>query len=130
MSEHYGFGCRVAAPMQETFERTTAALKEQGFGVLTTIDVQQTLKTKIGVDFQPYVILGACNPHYAIQVIGIDPYMSTMLPCNVTLRQLPDGRHEVAAIDPAAAMGAVGNVAMEPLAIEVREALKRVVDTL
>jgi uncharacterized protein (DUF302 family) len=74
--------------------------------------------------------LGACNPHYAIRVIGIDPHMSTMLPCNVTLRQLPDGRHEVAAIDPAAAMGAVGNMAMEPLAIEVRESLKRVVDTL
>jgi uncharacterized protein (DUF302 family) len=111
-------------------ERTTAALAREGFGVLTEIDLQATMKKKLDKDVEPHVILGACNPHFAYQVLGIDPHMSTMLPCNVTLRQLPDGRHEVAAIDPAAAMGAVGNPHMEPLAAKVREALNRVVETL
>jgi uncharacterized protein (DUF302 family) len=116
--------------MESLKERATSALGKEGFGVLTEIDLQATMKKKLDKDVEPHVILGACNPHFAYQVLGIDPRMGTMLPCNVTLRQLPDGRHEVAAIDPVAAMGALGDPAIEPLATQVREALKRVVDTL
>jgi len=111
-------------------ERATAALAREGFGVLTEIDIQATLKKKLDKDIAPHVILGACNPRFADQVLGIDPRMSVMLPCNVTLRELPDGRHEVAAIDPVAAMGALGDPAIEPVATQVREALKRVVADL
>ncbi|MBX2977727.1 MAG: DUF302 domain-containing protein [Flavobacteriales bacterium] len=111
-------------------ERTVAALKAEGFGVLTEIDLAGTLKQKLGKDHLPHLILGACNPGFADQVVTLEPYISTMLPCNVTLRQLPDGRHEVAAIDPAAAMQAVGNPAIAAVATEVRDALQRVVDSL
>ena len=93
MTEHYGFGCRVAAPMNETIERTTAALKEQGFGVLTTIDVQQTLKNKIGVDFQPYVILGACNPNLAHRALQAEKELGLLLPCNVIVYDNGDAQH-------------------------------------
>lgn len=116
--------------MDSLKERATAALAKEGFGVLTEIVLQATMKKRLDMDIGAHVILGACNPQFAIQLIGIDPLMSTMLPCNLTLSQLPDGRHEVAAIDAVAAIGAVGNMAIEPLAIEVREALKRVVFTL
>jgi len=111
-------------------ERTIEALKSEGFGVLTEIDMQATLKKKLNKDHLPHVILGACNPGYADQVITLEPLISTMLPCNVTIRQLPNGNHEVAAIDPAAAMGAVDNPAVQPLAIEVRDALQRVLDKI
>jgi len=111
-------------------ERTIEALKSEGFGVLTEIDMQATLKKKLNKDHLPHVILGACNPGYADQVITLEPLISTMLPCNVTIRQLPNGSHEVAAIDPAAAMGAVDNPAVQPLAIEVRDALQRVLDKI
>jgi len=111
-------------------ERAIEALKSEGFGVLTEIDMQATLKKKLNKDHLPHVILGACNPGYADQVITLEPLISTMLPCNVTIRQLPNGKHEVAAIDPAAAMGAVDNAAVQPLAIEVRDALQRVLDAI
>lgn len=111
-------------------ERTVEALKAEGFGVLTEIDLQATLKNRLNKDHLPHLILGACNPGFADQVVTLEPLISTMLPCNVTIRQLPDGRHEVAAIDPAAAMGAVHNPAVEPIAAEVRDALKRVIAKL
>lgn len=111
-------------------ERTVEALKTEGFGVLTEIDMQATLKKKLNKDHLPHLILGACNPGYADQVVTLEPLISTMLPCNVTIRQLPDGRHEVAAIDPAVAMSAVDNPAIEPLAAEVRDALKRVIEKI
>ena len=111
-------------------QRTVDALKSEGFGVLTEIDMQATLKAKLNKDHLPHLILGACNPGYADQVVTLEPHISTMLPCNVTLRQLPDGIYEIAAIDPAAAMGAVGNSAVRPLAIEVRDALQRVLDKI
>jgi len=109
-------------------ERAIEALKSEGFGVLTEIDMQATLKKKLNKDHLPHVILGACNPGYADQVITLEPLISTMLPCNVTIRQLPNGKHEVAAIDPAAAMGAVDNPAVKPVATEVRDALQRVIE--
>jgi len=108
-------------------ERTVEALKTEGFGVLTEIDLQATLKKKLDKDHLPHVILGACNPGFAHQVVTLEPLISTMLPCNVIIRQLPDGKHEVAAIDPAAAMIGVQNPAVEPVAAQVRDALKRVI---
>ncbi len=109
-------------------ERVVEALKTEGFGVLTEIDLQATLKKKLDKDHLPHLILGACNPVFADQVVTLEPHISTMLPCNVTIRQLPDGKHELAAIDPAAAMGAVGNPAVEPIAAQVRDALTRVLE--
>ena len=109
-------------------ERTIEALKSEGFGVLTEIDLQATLKAKLNKDHLPHLILGACNPGYADQVITLEPLISTMLPCNVTIRQLPNGKHEIAAIDPAAAMGAVDNPAVKPVATAVRDALQRVIE--
>ena len=84
------------------------ALKAEGFGVLTEIDIQATMKKKLDKDYLPHLILGACNPVYADKVLSIDPNISTMLPCNVTIRQLENGEIEVAAINPHAAMGAIG----------------------
>ncbi len=111
-------------------DRAVAALKAEGFGVLTEIDLSGTLKQKIGKEHPPHLILGACNPNFAHQVVSLEPHISTLLPCNVTLRRLPDGRSEVAAIDPSVAMQAVGNQAIAPVAAQVRDALKRVLDSL
>lgn len=114
--------------MADLKERTVEALKTEGFGVLTEIDMQATLKKKLNKEHLPLVILGACNPGFADQVVTLEPLISTMLPCNVVIRQLPDGNHQVAAIDPAAAMSAVGNPAVQPIAAQVRDALQRVVE--
>lgn len=130
MSDHYGFGCRVTAPMQETIERTTAALKEQGFGVLTTIDVQQTLKNKIGVDFQPYVILGACNPNLAHRALQAEKELGLLLPCNVIIYDNGDGGCTVSIVDPAQMMSVVDNPALAVVAEEAKSRLSRVVETL
>lgn len=130
-TKSYCMSRRVAdTDMAALKERTAAALAKEGFGVLTEIDIRATMKKKLDRDMEPHLILGACNPHFAYEVLSIDPHISTMLPCNVTLRQLPDGSHEVAAIDPAAAMGAVGNPAIEPVAARVHQALQRVIDSL
>ena len=130
MEQHYGFGCCVAAPMDETIQRTTAALKEQGFGVLTTIDVQQTLKNKIGVDFQPYVILGACNPTLAHRSLQAEKELGLLLPCNVIVYDNGDATCTVSIIDPAQMMGIVENPALESVAAEAKARLTRVVDQL
>lgn len=111
-------------------ERAVEALRTEGFGVLTEIDLQATLKKKLDKDHLPHLILGACNPEFADQVVTLEPLISTMLPCNVTIRQLPGGGHVVAAIDPAAAMGAVENPAIEPIAAQVRDALTRVIEKI
>jgi len=103
-----------------------AALKEEGFGVLTEIDFKATMKKKLDKDYLPHVILGACNPTYADKVVSIEPHISTMLPCNVTIREMEDGDIEVTAIDPAAAMGVVGNDKLVQHAEEVNEMLKNV----
>jgi uncharacterized protein (DUF302 family) len=109
-------------------EKITEALKSEGFGVLTEIDIQATMKKKLDKDYRPFLILGACNPGYADQVLSIDPNMSALLPCNVTLRELENGDIEVSAIDPVAAMSGLGNPLIEPLAKDVEEKLARVID--
>lgn len=105
-------------------------LKKVGFGVLTEIDIQATMKKKLDKDYLPHVILGACNPVYADKVLSIEPSISTMLPCNVTLRDLGNGNVEVAVIDPSAAMGSVGNPALEAPAKEVQAQLMNFLNSL
>lgn len=101
--------------------KVEAALKEEGFGVLTEIDLQATMKKKLNKDYLPHLILGACSPVYADKVVSIEPTISTMLPCNVTLRELGNGNVEIAIIDPSAAMGAVGNADLEAPAAAVQK---------
>ena len=112
-------------------ERTVSeALKQEGFGVLTEIDVQATLRAKLGVHFRPYKILGACNPQFAYQALEVEDKIGTMLPCNVILQATGDGKVEVAAVDPAASMQAVENAKLASVAQEVRDRLHRVIDNL
>ena len=99
----------VESNFEDTLERATAALKEQGFGVLTDIDVQTTLKKKLNVDFRKYHILGACNPPFAYQALQAEDKIGVLLPCNVILQETADGGVEVSAMDPAEAMGMIDN---------------------
>jgi uncharacterized protein (DUF302 family) len=125
----YGFGVQVPWGQDETIGRVTAALKTEGFGVLSTIDVQATLKEKIDVDREPYVILGACNPNFANQALEAEPEIGLLLPCNVIVYQ-EDGRTRVAIMDPVAALGLTGRDDIAPIATEVKSRLERVLDTL
>jgi uncharacterized protein (DUF302 family) len=111
-------------------ERVVNALQAEGFGVLTEIDIKATMKKKLNKDYLPHIILGACNPVYADKVLQQDPHMGTLLPCNVTIREMETGGIEVAAIDPAIAMNPVNNKAIEPLASEVSDKLKRVLENI
>ncbi len=122
----YYFAKTVDAPFEQTIEKTVAALKAHGFGVLTRIDVQSTLKEKIGAEFHPYVILGACNPKLAHEALKAEDKIGTMLPCNVVV-QTVGGKTEIAAIDPVASMQAIRNGALEKIAGKVRDELKAVV---
>lgn len=114
----------------EAVTRAVAALAEQGFGIITQIDVTQTLKSKIGVEFRPYLILGACNPKLAYEALSIEDKIGTMLPCNVVVQEMPDGKTEVAAIDPVASMAAIDNTRLKEAATIVREKLKKAIATL
>jgi uncharacterized protein (DUF302 family) len=107
-------------------ERTRAALSDQGFGVLTEIDVKATLKKKLGVDIADYLILGACNPNMAYKAMQIEPRVGAMLPCNVIIRAVDD-TIEVSAIDPVASMAAIDNDELKSVAAQVREMLKTVI---
>ncbi len=126
----YYFNKTIAMPFDEAVDRVKAELKKEGFGVLTEIDVRATLKEKLGVDFRPYRILGACNPPYAYKALMAEDKIGTMLPCNVIVQELAPGRVEVAAIDPLASMAAVKNEDLGAVGLEVREKLKAVVDRL
>lgn len=110
--------------------QVTQKLKEQGFGIITEIDVTQTLKGKIGVDFRPYRILGACNPTLAHEALKLEDKVGTMLPCNVIVQELAPGRIEVAAIDPVASMAAIDNPALLKKAAIVRGTLETVIESL
>lgn len=105
-------------------------LKKEGFGVLTEIDIQATMKKKLDKDYLPHVILGACNPVFADKVLSVEPQISTLLPCNVTLRELGDGNIEVAAVDSMGAMSAVDNSSVEHLAQEIQQKLKNVLNNI
>jgi uncharacterized protein (DUF302 family) len=120
----YYFAKTLEAPFDEAVSRTKAALAEEGFGVLTEIDVAQTLKAKIGVEFRPYRILGACNPTLAHEALKLEDKVGAMLPCNVVVQDAGDGRTEVAAIDPVASMQAIDNPDLKVKAGLVAEKLQ------
>lgn len=114
---------------EEAEARVREELAEEGFGVLTEIDVGATLKKKIDVDFRPYKILGACNPPFAHRALEAEDKIGTMLPCNVIVQE-KEGGTEVAAVDPVASMQAVENEALRPIAEEIRDRLRRVIEAL
>jgi uncharacterized protein (DUF302 family) len=114
----------------DIIERVKGVLKSEGFGILTDVDVRATLKTKIGVDWRPYRILGACNPPLAHQALQAEDKIGTMLPCNVIVQDIGDGKIEVAAIDPTKAMAHIGNANLAGLAAEVRSKLDAALDKL
>jgi len=126
----YYFNKTVALPFDEAVDRIKAELKKEGFGVLTEIDVQKTLKDKIGVEFRKYRILGACNAPFAYKALQAEDKIGTMLPCSVIVQELASGGVEVAAIDPLASMAAVANAGLGEVGQEVREKLKRAVEAL
>jgi uncharacterized protein (DUF302 family) len=130
MSNTYGFGCRVALPFADAIAAVTAALKQEGFGVLTEIDVKATLKAKIGVDYRPYVILGACNPNLAYRGLQAEPELGLLLPCNVIVYDNGDGASTVSIVDPLQMLGFVENPALQPVADEANSRLRRVIDRL
>jgi uncharacterized protein (DUF302 family) len=126
----YYLSSTVDAAFEAVVQRVTAALKEEGFGVLTDIDVQATLKAKLGADMPPYRILGACNPSFAHHALQIEDKLGVLLPCNVIVRDAGDGQTEVAAIDPVASMDRTGNPALASIAEEVRVRLQRAVERI
>ncbi len=117
------------ASFDDVVERVEGALRAEGFGVLTRIDVQETLREKLGAEVEPYLILGACNPQLAHRGLGVEPDLGVLLPCNVVVRASGDATR-VAAMEPLAAMALAGNPALEPIAAEARERLERAVASL
>lgn len=113
----------------QAIDLITESLKEEGFGILTEIDIKETMKKKMNVDFRPYKILGACNPPFAYKALLAEDKIGAMLPCNVIVQQLDEGV-EIAAVDPVASMQAVGNDSLSEIADEVRNKLKKAVDNL
>ncbi len=113
----------------EAIQKITDALKEEGFGILTEIDVKETMKKKLDEDFRPYKILGACNPPFAHKALIAEDKIGAMLPCNVIVQQVGEGI-EVAAVDPVASMQAVANEDLEKIALEIRDKLRSAIDNL
>jgi uncharacterized protein (DUF302 family) len=126
----YYFNKMISKGFEETIQLVTEALKNEGFGIVSVIDMQAKLKEKLGVDFKKYTILGACNPPYAYKTLQLEEKIGVMLPCNVVVIDKGNGSTEVAAVHPLASMMAIQNVALEPLAMEVTEKLKNVINNL
>jgi uncharacterized protein (DUF302 family) len=126
----YAFSARSSLTYSEAIEAVKKALQEQGFGVLTEIDVSATMKKKLDVDRRPYIILGACNPSLANQALDAEPDMGLLLPCNVVVREEEDGATTVAFMDPVAVLGLVSDPAIGELAGQVRTRLESVRDTI
>ncbi|MHB8832672.1 MAG: DUF302 domain-containing protein [Desulfobacteria bacterium] len=126
----YYFTKMVNASFDKAVEKVTAELNVEGFGILTEIDVKETLKKKLNVDFRRYKILGACNPPSAYKALTAENKIGTMLPCNVIVQEISDGQVEVTAIDPLASMEAVENPALTEIASEISKKLKKVIDAV
>jgi uncharacterized protein (DUF302 family) len=126
----YYLGTVLPLEFDEAIRRVTDALKREGFGIITEIDVTATLKSKLGVEFRPYRILGACNPALAHEALLLEDKVGTMLPCNVIVQELAPGRVEVAAVDPVASMMAIDNPDLHAKAAAVRAKLKQAIDSL
>ena len=127
---NYYFNTTVAGNFGDVVQKTTEALKKEGFGVLTDIDVTAILKKKLGVDFKKYRILGACNPPFALKALQAEDKIGTMLPCNVIVQEIADSEIEVAAIDPIVSMQAIKNPDLSDIANQVQRKLKKVIDSL
>ena len=126
----YYFSKTLNMPFDDAIVHVTDALAAKGFGVLTTIDVRATMKNKLGADFKPYTILGACNPHFAWRALQAEDKIGTMLPCNVIVAQSGPGMVEVAAVDPAASMASIDNPALAEIAADVRRMMQDIVQSL
>ncbi|MGA7974199.1 MAG: DUF302 domain-containing protein [Pseudolabrys sp.] len=126
----YHFSKTVDMPIDRADAATREALQKNGFGVLTEIDVQQTMKKKLDVDLYPYRILGACNPKMAYQALQAEDKIGTMLPCNVILQERQPGRTEISAIDPIASMQAIENPKLGEIATTVQAMMKKVIDDI
>ena len=126
----YYFSKVMNVSFDEAIERVTAELAKEGFGILTEIDVKKTLKKKLDVDFRQYKILGACNPPFAHKVLETEDKIGLMLPCNVIVQELESGEVEVAAIDPIASMQAVQKPDLQETALEVRDKMQKIIDSL
>lgn len=126
----YYFSKTVKGTFIEVLEKVTVSLKNEGFGILTEIDVRETLKKKLDVDFRKYKILGACNPSFAYKALQAEDKIGVMLPCNVIVQEIAENDVEVAAVDPIASMNAVENQELFGIAIQVQEKLKNVVQNL
>jgi uncharacterized protein (DUF302 family) len=120
----------VDLSFEDAIGRVTEELKKEGFGILTEIDMQATMKKKLDVDLRPYKILGACNPHFAYKALQAESHIGIFLPCNVIVQDAGDGKTDVAAVDPLVAMSRVDNPALIPVAEEIRARLQRVIDCL
>lgn len=127
---NYYFNKTVNGTFEEVIDKVTQELKEEGFGVLTEIDVTETLKKKLDVDFKKYRILGACNPHFAHKALLAEDKIGTMLPCNVIVQEIETGIIEVAAVNPMASMQAVENKELEKIANEIKYKLKKVINNM
>lgn len=126
----YYYAKTVDLPFDKAVDRVTESLKAEGFGILSDVDVKDTLKKKLDVDVPAYRILGACNPSFAYQALQAEDKIGTMLPCNVIVQERGPNRTEISAVDPVASMQAVDNAALAPIAREVRERLARAVDAV
>ena len=126
----YYFAKTVGYTFDEAIEKATAEMKEVGFGILTEIDVKETLKKKIDVDFRKYRILGACNPNFAHKALSVEDKIGVLLPCNVIVQELEDGKVEVAIMNPMEAMSVVKNENLESIASEVNGLLKNALEKI
>lgn len=127
---NYYFTKIINEKFETAIEKVTDALKAEGFGILTEIDIKATLKKKLDVDFYNYVILGACNPPAAYKALQAEDKIGTMLPCNVIVQEKEPGNVEVSAVDPAASMMAIENKELADIAVEIRERLQKVINSL
>jgi uncharacterized protein (DUF302 family) len=126
----YYFEKALDIPYEEAITKVTNDLAKEGFGILTEIDVKETLKIKIDVDFKKYKILGACNPRFAHKALSVEEKIGLMMPCNVIVYEAEAGKSVVAAVDPVASMKAIDNPELEKVASEVREQLRNVIENL
>lgn len=127
---NYYINKTIKSEFEQAIQYVTEALKKEGFGVLSEIDIKEKLKEKLDVDFRKYTILGACNPPNAYKALQQEDKIGTMLPCNVILQELDDNQIEVAAVNPVASMMAVENPNLKDIADEIKEKLKRVINSL
>jgi uncharacterized protein (DUF302 family) len=126
----YYFSKTLKITFDEAVAKVTEELKKGGFGIITEIDVKETLKKKLNVDFRKYKILGACNPPFSYRALQVEDKIGLMMPCNVIVQELPGGKVEVAAINPVASMAAVNNLKLRDVGMELSAKLKAVIDNL